>query len=60
MTDEKLIEEMVQNELKEANKKNPMFNSDHEAYAVIKEEIEEASFEFISLETIWETCGTRW
>lgn len=49
MIDEKFIEDMVQNELKEANKLHSMFSSDHEAYAVIKEEVEEAAFEFDSV-----------
>ena len=57
MIDEKVIEEMIQQELKEANKSHPMFHSDHEAYAVIQEEIEEASFEFISLENY---LGNLW
>ncbi len=41
MTDRKIIEELVQQELKEANEKHPLFHSPHEAYAVIKEELEE-------------------
>lgn len=57
MIDEKVIEELIQKELKEANNKNPMFSSDHEAYAVIKEEVEEAGFEFGSttnyLDMLW-------
>lgn len=57
MIDEKFVEEMIQQELKEANKSHPMFHSDHEAYAVIKEEIEEASFEFVSLENY---LGNLW
>lgn len=57
MIDEKIIEDMVQNELKEANKLHSMFSSDHEAYAVIKEEVEEASFEFINLENY---LGNLW
>lgn len=57
MIDKKLIEDMIQQELKEANKEHPMFHSEHEAYAVIKEEIEEASFEFISLENY---LGNLW
>ena len=57
MIDENVIKEMIQQELKEANKSHPMFHSDHEAYAVIKEEIEEASFESISLENY---LGNLW
>ena len=41
MTDMKKIEELVQQELKEANEIHPAFASAHEAYAVIKEEWEE-------------------
>ena len=38
-------EKLVNEELERANIKFPMFNSPHEGYAVIKEEIEEASNE---------------
>ena len=41
MTEMKKIEELVQQELKEANEIHPAFASDHEAYAVILEELEE-------------------
>ena len=41
MTELSKIQELVDEELKEANKKYPLFSSDHEAYAVIKEEYEE-------------------
>lgn len=36
------VELLVQKELESANKKFPMFYSDHEGYAVLKEELEEA------------------
>lgn len=36
------VEKLVQKELKSANKRFPMFRSDHEGAAVILEEIEEA------------------
>ena len=39
------VEQAAKNELARANKKNPLFNSPHEAYAVIKEEAEEAEYE---------------
>lgn len=42
MIDRKKIELLIAEELKEANKEHPLFQSDHEAYAVIKEECEEA------------------
>jgi hypothetical protein len=35
------VEKLVSEELERANKKFPMFHSQHEGYAVIKEEIEE-------------------
>lgn len=39
---------LVEKELKSANEKFPLFNSPHEGYAVIKEELEETaeSFEY--------------
>ena len=36
------VEKLVQKELEAANQRFPMFRSDHEGYAVIKEEIEES------------------
>ena len=39
------VERIMKNELARANKKNPLFNSPHEAYAVIKEGAEEADME---------------
>lgn len=39
------VERIMKNELVRANKKNPLFNSPHEAYAVIKKEAEEAEYE---------------
>ena len=41
----KEVELTVKCELKRANKVHPLFNSPHEAYAVIKEEAEEADME---------------
>lgn len=41
MTELSEIQKLVNKELKEANKKYPLFHSDHEAYAVILEELEE-------------------
>lgn len=38
---------LVQKELESANKKFPMFYSDHEGYAVLKEEVEEAEEDLI-------------
>ena len=54
----KTINTITKIELKRANKKFPPFNSNHEAYAVLKEEIEEAREESgrvtSSLEMLWE------
>lgn len=41
MTSIEKIKELVQQELNEANEIHPQFHSDHEAWAVIKEEVEE-------------------
>lgn len=41
MTDRKIIEELVDAELAEANKDYPLFHSPHEAYGVLLEEVEE-------------------
>lgn len=40
----KCIDVLISGELNEANKKYPMFHSEHEGYAVIKEEFEETKF----------------
>jgi hypothetical protein len=42
----KEVELSVKSELERANKVHPLFNSPHEAYAVIKEEEEEAEHEW--------------
>lgn len=51
------VELLVQKELKSANKKFPMFHSDHEGYAVLKEEVEEAEENLIKtkdqIASIW-------
>ena len=39
------IYELIAEELKEANEKYPLFHSPHEAYAVLKEEVEEAQYD---------------
>ena len=58
MTNIKIIEELVQQELKEANEIHPQFHSDHEAWAVIKEELEECEEELKGanyyIEWVWE------
>lgn len=45
MTSIDKIEELVQQELTEANAEHPQFHSDHEAWAVIAEECEECGEE---------------
>lgn len=51
------VELLVQKELESANKKFPMFHSDHEGYAVLKEEVEEAETDLIRIKdqiaSIW-------
>lgn len=44
------VEKLVQKELESANQRFPMFRSDHEGYAVIKEEVEEAHSELNDVE----------
>ena len=39
------IYELVKQELNEANEKYPLFHSPHEAYAVLKEEVDELQYE---------------
>ena len=55
---ENKIQELVQTELNSANEKFPLFNSPHEGYAVIKEELEECSeniFDMTStLQLMWD------
>lgn len=49
-------------ELEKANKKWPMFNSPHEAYGVVKEELEEVEEEYMRmnhhLKEFWESVKT--
>ena len=53
------VEKLVQKELEFANRKFPMFRSDHEGAAVILEEIEEAHSEMLDMElhykSLWQT-----
>ena len=44
------IEELVNQELAEANKQHPLFHSWHEAYAVVLEEIDELQAELKRIE----------
>lgn len=53
MIDRKIIEELAAEELVDANTKHePKFNSPHEAYAVLKEEVEEAKCDFEAMESL--------
>lgn len=67
MTDNKIIHNLIEEELAEANKEHPLFHSPHEAYAVILEELEETKEELAAcekrLDEIWnrirKDCGTE-
>ena len=59
MIDRRIIEQLAAEELVDANTKHdPKFNSPHEAYAVIKEELEEmfdeAEYSVFYLGKLWE------
>ena len=41
MTDRKIIEQLADKELAEANRDYPLFHSPHEAFAVLREEVDE-------------------
>ena len=56
MTSFKEIEKLVQVELEEANKQHPPFNSDHETWAVIQEEVEECTDELETLNMAMEVA----
>lgn len=45
------VEKLVQKELESANQRFPMFRSDHEGYAVLKEEVEESKQALVNAET---------
>lgn len=46
------ISKMIDNELQEANEKFSLFQSMHEAYGVMREELEESSQEFKEIKTL--------
>ena len=46
------VELLVQKELESANRKFPMFHSDHEGYAVLKEEVEEAETDLMNMKDV--------
>ena len=54
---EEEVKALFEKELESANKVNAQFNSSHEAYAVVLEEIEEAKECFYVRETIWISKG---
>lgn len=56
-----LLNELIEEELKEANKVYPLFQIEHEAYGVMREELEEAAEEFNNikegiLKDYWKLC----
>ena len=53
------VENLVQKELESANKRFPLFRSDHEGAAVIFEEIEECKTEIENLEIQFETLWSH-
>lgn len=57
MTDREKIMDLVAEELEDANKKYPLFHSPHEAYAVLREEVEEAEYD---IEKIKERLDCMW
>lgn len=67
MTNNKIIHTLIEEELAEANKEHPLFHSPHEAYGVIKEEVEELHEELVAceglLQELWgcvrEDCGSE-
>lgn len=58
MTDNKIIHNLIEEELAEANKIHPLFQSPHEAYAVMLEELEEAEEELIACKGL--LMGDMW
>lgn len=64
MTDNKIIHNLIEEELAESNKLHPMFASQHEAWAVIREEIEELHEEIVSCEGLqgemWHRIRNDW
>lgn len=56
-----IIKDMIQDELTEANKKFPLFQTSHEAYGVLREELEEFNDEFKEIKQAilvdyWDLC----
>ena len=59
MTDNKIIHNLIEEELAEANKIHPLFQSPHEAYAVMLEELEETKEELDTCERLLEMTWDR-
>lgn len=57
MIDREIIQKLIEEELADANSKFPLFNSNHEACAVINEEIEEIGAEYGG---VWEAYNAVW
>lgn len=56
-----IFNDLIEEELQEANKVYPLFQTEHEAYGVMREELEEASEEFRDikeriLQDYWKLC----
>ena len=49
------IYELIADELKDANEKYPLFHSPHEAYAVLKEEVDELDHELEKIKNLTES-----
>ena len=64
MTDNKIIHNLIEEELKEANQIHPLFQSPHEAYAVMLEELEETKEELVACESLlmdmWHRIRNDW
>lgn len=62
--DTKIIENLIQEEMERATKKISPFNSPHEGYAIIQEEIDELDQEFLSLhnrqDELWSDIKSNW
>lgn len=59
MTSIERIKELAQQELKEANEIHPQFHSDHEAWAVIKEEVDECEEAMEALQSYMQAMWRR-
>lgn len=57
MTDNRIIHNLIKEELAEANQKHPLFADSHHAYGVIKEEVEELHEELVACEGL---LGDMW